>query len=558
MSDNAKQSLNNVKLGENVRLSDFINLYGCEVGDNSRIGAFVEVQKNAVIGRNVKVSSHTFICEGVTIEDDVFVGHNVSFINDKYPRATANGKPQTEADWACVPTLVKKGASIGTSTTILCGVTIGENAIIGSGSVVTKDVPANAVVAGVPARFLRTITPEVTLVEPPPASVPFLDLKAQYQTIKDEVQPAVTKILESCAFVLGEEVAAFEREFAAFHQTAAGIAVNTGTSSLHLSLLAAGVGAGDEVITVPFTFVATAAAIGYTGAKPVFVDINPSTLTMDPAGIEAAITPRTKAIIPVHLYGQPADMDPICDIAKRHGLIVIEDACQAHGAEYKGRRVGSIGDLGCFSFYPGKNLGAYGEGGMVLTSNPKFEQTIRMLRDWGAESKYTHVLKGYNYRMEGMQGAILRVKLRHLEAWTEARRACAARYDEILSGSGVGIPYAQPGNRHVYHIYAIRVPQREKFQAALSAHGIHTGIHYPIPVHLQPAYAELGYKKGDFPHSEAAANETLSIPMFAELTSVQQDAVADAVHKAIRSLQSAVSITDYREEALPECAAVAV
>ncbi len=354
MSDAAKQSLKNVKLGENVRLADFINLYGCEVGDNSGIGAFVEVQKNAKIGKRVKVSSHTFICEGVTIEDDVFVGHNVSFINDKYPRATSDGRPQTEEDWECVPTLVKKGASIGTSSTILCGVTIGENAIIGAGSVVTKDVPANAVVAGTPARFIRYTDGGSAIDDEASKPVPFLDLKAQYQTIKSEIKPAVERVLDNCSYILGAEVSDFEKKFAAYQDAGFGIAVNSGTSALHLALLAAGIGPGDEVITVPFTFVATTAAIVYTGARPVFVDVDPRTLTMDVSMIEASITPRTKCILPVHIHGQSADMDPIMAIARRHGLIVIEDACQAHGAEYKGRRVGSIGDMGCFSFYPGK------------------------------------------------------------------------------------------------------------------------------------------------------------------------------------------------------------
>lgn len=556
MSDSSKQSIKNVKLGENTRMADFVNLYECEVGDNSRVGAFVEIQKNAKIGRNVKVSSHTFICEGVTIEDDVFVGHNVSFINDKYPRATADGKPQTEADWECVPTLVKRGASIGTSSTILCGVTIGENAIVGAGSVVTRDVPANTVVAGVPARFVRAVESVTVASDELPKTVPFLDLKAQYQSIKGEIQPAVGKVLESCGFVLGEEVAAFEREFAAHQHAGNGIAVNTGTSALHLALLAAGIGPGDEVITVPFTFVATVAAIVYTGARPVFVDIDPRTLTMDPAAIEAAITPRTKAILPVHLHGQPADMDPICEIAGRHRLIVIEDACQAHGAEYKGRRVGGIGDLGCFSFYPGKNLGAYGEGGMVLTNDEKYAGTIRMLRDWGAESKYRHVLKGYNYRMEGIQGAILRIKLRHLEKWTEARRANAARYNELLADSRVTVPVEFPFTRHVYHIYAIRVPWRDKFQSELTAQGIHTGIHYPIPVHQQPAYADLGYKAGDFPHAEEAANEVLSLPMFAELTAGQLEAVAQAVRKAGRSMVETIPFSAFREEQSPAYSSV--
>lgn len=360
--------------------------------------------------------------------------------------------------------------------------------------------------------------------------IPFVDLKAQYQTIKAEIDAAIQGVLDSCQFTLGTEVAAFESEFAAYSGVPHGIAVNTGTSALHMALLAAGVGRGDEVITVPFTFVATVSAIDYTGATPVLVDIDPTTFTMDPAQIEAAITPKTKAIIPVHLYGQSADMDPILAIARKHGLRVIEDACQAHGAEYKGRRCGSMGDMACFSFYPGKNLGAAGEGGMVVTASPESARTVRMLRDWGAEKKYHHVLKGYNFRMEGIQGAVLRVKLRYLEMWTEARRAAARRYDHLLLGSGVTLPRQMDYARHVYHIYAVRSSRRAALQEALATQGIQTGIHYPFPVHLLPAFADLGYKAGCFPHSERAANEVLSLPMFPELSADQAAVVSAAVH----------------------------
>ncbi len=355
--------------------------------------------------------------------------------------------------------------------------------------------------------------------------IPFVDLRAQYLSIKSEVDAAIQGILDSCQFTLGSEVAAFEEEFAAYSGSIHGIGVNNGTSALHLALLAAGVGPGDEVITTPFTFVASVAAIHYTGAKTVFVDIDPVTYTMDPAGIEAAITPQTKAILPVHLYGQPADMAPIMAIARKHGLVVIEDACQAHGAEYDGKRAGSLADMGCFSFYPGKNLGAYGEGGMVTTANPEFARTIRMLRDWGAEKKYHHVLKGYNMRLEGLQGAVLRVKLRHLDAWTEARRTAADRYGSLLAGSGIAAPHARPNVRHVYHIYAIRTANRAQLQEALNARGVQTGIHYPFPVHLLPAYADLGYREGDFPHAEQAAAEQLSLPMYPELPAQSQEQV---------------------------------
>ena len=359
--------------------------------------------------------------------------------------------------------------------------------------------------------------------------IPFVDLKAQHSALKDELSAAIQRVLESCQFTLGPEVAAFETEFANYCQAEHGVAVNSGTSALHLALLAAGVGPGDEVITVPFTFVATVSAIHYTGATPVFIDIDPRSFTMDVTQLEAAITDRTKAIIPVHLYGQPADMDPILSIAKAHGLVVIEDAAQAHGAEYNGRRAGSMGDMGCFSFYPGKNLGACGEGGMVVTKDPELTRTLRMLRDWGAERKYEHVLKGYNYRMEGIQGAVLRVKLRHLETWTEARRAAAARYDRGFAGSGVQTPAAMPYARHVYHVYAIRSKQRNAWLRSLQEQGIGAGMHYPIPVHLLPAFADLGYSAGQFPHSEQAANEVLSLPMFPELTAEQSAKVVEAV-----------------------------
>ncbi|HIK06625.1 MAG TPA: DegT/DnrJ/EryC1/StrS family aminotransferase [Trichormus sp. M33_DOE_039] len=363
--------------------------------------------------------------------------------------------------------------------------------------------------------------------------IPFVDLKAQYNSIKREIDTAVFKALESTQFVLGSEVVALEEEFSDYCGANYGIAVNTGTSALHLALLAAGIGPGDEVITTPFTFIATVAAISYTGATPVFVDIDPIAYTIDVTQIEAAITARTKAILPVHLYGQPADMDPILEIAHRYGLIVIEDAAQAHRAEYKGRRVGSIGDLGCFSFYPGKNLGAYGEGGMVVTNNSEYAHKIEMLRDWGQERKYHHALKGYNYRMDGLQGAVLRVKLRHLDTWTEARRAIAAQYDQLLVKADVITPTVMPYSHHVYHIYAVRSPERDLLQQSLHNQEVQTGIHYPIPVHLQPAYADLGYKAGDFPNSELAAKEVLSLPMYAELTTELQTQVAMAVISSI-------------------------
>jgi len=359
--------------------------------------------------------------------------------------------------------------------------------------------------------------------------VPYSDLKAQYRALKSEIDTAVLKVLESSEFVLGSEVARFEEEFAAYCEAAHGIGVNSGTSALHLALLAAGVGPGDEVISVPYTFVATTAAIRYTGATPVFVDIDPCTYMIDVAQIAARITPRTKAILPVHLYGQPCDMDPILEIAARHGLVVIEDAAQAHGAEYKCRRAGSLGHLAAFSFYPGKNLGAYGEGGMVTTSDAAYDKHIRSLRNWGTERRYFHVLKGFNYRMEGIQGAILRVKLRRLEEWTEARRAHAAVYTQLLAGSDVVTPYAKPDVRHVYHVYAILSDDRTALAARLDARQIQYGIHYPQPIHLMEAHADLGHRRGEFPVAESVSERVLSLPLFPEMTREQIETVCAAV-----------------------------
>lgn len=370
-------------------------------------------------------------------------------------------------------------------------------------------------------------------------AVPFVDLKAQYQSIKAEIDAALIGTMESCAFTLGPEVAQLETDFAVYAGAPFATGVNNGTSALHLALLAAGVGPGDEVVTVPFTFIASASAIHYTGAKPVFVDIDPVTFTMDPAAVEAAITPRTRAIVPVHLYGQMADMDPIMAIAKKHGLFVLEDAAQAHGAEYNGRRAGSIGDAAGFSFYPGKNMGAAGEAGMTVTQHAEINRKVRMLRDWGAEKKYHHEIIGYNMRMEGMQGAVLRVKLKYIETWTEMRRAAAKRYAEMFKGTGVETPVELANRRHVYHIYAIRTQERQRWIDALNAKGIQTGIHYPFPLHTLKAFDFLGYKAGQFPHAEKAAAEVLSLPMYPELNAVQQEEVVAAVAELQKQLQPA-------------------
>lgn len=361
--------------------------------------------------------------------------------------------------------------------------------------------------------------------------IPFLDLGAQYRELKPEIDAAVARVLDSGQFVGGPEIAALEEEFASYCGARHGIAVNSGTSALHLALLSAGIQPGDEVITAPFTFYATVAAIGYVGATPVYLDIDPATFNIDPTKIEAAITERTRAILLVHLYGQCADMDPILDIARRHKLVVIEDAAQAHGAEYRGRRAGSMGDVGCFSFYPTKNLGAAGEGGMLTTNNSEYARTAALLRSWGEEQRYRPRLKGFNYRLPSIQAAILRVKLPRLEQWTLARRARAAEYDRLLENSGVTRPYAMSDSRHVYCLYTIRSADRNALQHGLEGAGIQTAIHYPLPIHLMPAYADARYKAGDFPVAEACANSVLSLPLHSHLSASQVEQVAAEISK---------------------------
>jgi len=359
--------------------------------------------------------------------------------------------------------------------------------------------------------------------------IPIIDLKSQYASIKDEVQQAISKVLESSQFILGEEVQKFEEEFSSYVGGKYGVAVNSGTSALHLALLSAGIGPGDEVITVPSTFIATAAAIVYVGARPVFVDVDPQKLTLNPSLLENAISPKTKAILPVHLYGHPAEMNPILEIAAKHGLAVIEDTAQAHGSEYQGKRVGSLGAYGCFSFYPSKNLGAYGEAGMVVTNDSASAAKLRMLRDWGQSKKYHHQTLGFNYRMDGIQGAVLRVKLKHLEDWTESRRKHAALYQDLLSGSELILPIETAGNRHVYYVFVVRSTARDELQKHLLDLGIQSGIHYPHPVHLEEAFKDLGYSVGDFPVAEQAASELLSLPMYPEMQPAQIESVAEAV-----------------------------
>lgn len=357
-------------------------------------------------------------------------------------------------------------------------------------------------------------------------NVPYFDLKMQYAALRQEILETLDRVCRNASFILGEEVARFEQEFAAYCEVKHCVAINTGTSALHLALLASGVAPGDEVITSSNTFIATAEAISYTGARPVFVDILPATANLDPQAVEKAVTPRTRAIIPVHLYGRPADLDAILAVADRHKLAVVEDACQAHGARYKGKRIGGFGKAAAFSFYPGKNLGAYGEGGALTTNDDAVARFARTLRDHGQVTRYYHDFVGFNYRMDGFQGAVLRVKLRYLDAWNARRREICALYRRLLAGSPVQFPQDLPHAESSHHLFVVYVENRDAVRAELEKRGVTTAIHYPVPVHLQKAYAGLGHRPGGFPHTERACSRVFSMPLFPEMTSEQAEYAA--------------------------------
>jgi dTDP-4-amino-4,6-dideoxygalactose transaminase len=361
--------------------------------------------------------------------------------------------------------------------------------------------------------------------------VPFVDLAAQYQTIAAEIDEAIAKVVRGTDFILGREVDLFEEEFAAYCEARYAVGVDSGTSALELALRAYEVGPGDEVITPANTFIASALAISHAGATPVLVDVDPHTYTIDVAGIAKAITARTKAILPVHLYGHPAPMDPILQLAEKHSLLVIEDACQAHGARYKGKRTGSLGHAAAFSFYPGKNLGAYGDGGIVVTNDRAIAKRLEMLRNYGQTEKYHHQFRGYNRRLDTLQAAILRVKLKYLETWNADRRWNAKLYEEFLEEAGVVTPSEAAGAESVWHLYVIRTEMRDMLRESLVSRGIAASIHYPIPIHLQPAYKDLGYRRWDFPITEACAQRILSLPMYAELTPDQIARVARTIRE---------------------------
>jgi len=356
----------------------------------------------------------------------------------------------------------------------------------------------------------------------------FVDLGRQYKNIQDEIKEAIEGVMERCDFILGSEVGRFEKDFARFCQTKFCVGVDSGTSALKLALEACCIGKGDEVITVPNTFIATALAISEAGAKPVFVEINQDSYNIDTSKIESKITKKTKAILPVHLYGQMADMDPIMEIAEKHNLKVIEDACQAHGSVYKNKKAGSIGHVGCFSFYPGKNLGAYGDAGAITTNDPEITEKIQMLRNYGQKQKYHHLAKGMNHRLDTIQAAVLNVKLKYLEKWNEARKKLALLYNKKLDGIVI-TPKEMNYGKHVYHLYVIRVTERDRLLEHLKSKGIAAGIHYPIPIHLQKAYSDFAIKEGSFPLTEDYSKKIISLPIFPELTEEEVDYVVDSI-----------------------------
>jgi len=379
----------------------------------------------------------------------------------------------------------------------------------------------------------KTLSPHAKSPPPPESPLPVVELRAQYAALREEVAQALQEVVDSTLFILGPKVAEFEEAFAAYTGTRYCVGVNSGTSALHLALICADVGAGDEVITVPMTFISTSWAISYVGATPVFVDVDPATYTIDVAQVERKITRKTKALLPVHLYGQPADMEPLLEISERHGIPIIEDAAQAHGAAYFGKRAGAFGVCGCFSFYPAKNLGAYGEGGAVVTNDPQIDARLRALRHHAQSERYYHDELGFNYRMDGFQGAVLSIKLKYLEEWTEQRRLLAARYKERLADLPLQLPAEAPDRRHVWHLFVILHPERDRIRRELEARGILSSLHYPVPIHLQKAYRHLGHRPGDFPVTEKISRECLTLPLFPEMTAPQQDRVIEALHEIL-------------------------
>jgi UDP-2-acetamido-3-amino-2,3-dideoxy-glucuronate N-acetyltransferase len=543
-------------VGDGTKIWHFSHVMaGAHIGKNCNIGQNVVVGKDVKIGDQCKIQNNVSVYEGVTLEDQVFCGPSMVFTNVHNPRCAIPRMHEIR------PTLVKRGTTIGANATIVCGNVIGEHAFIGAGAVVVDDVENHALMVGNPARrtgwMCRCGIRLSDLLECPACGdryreegnnglvslasetsrqrVPFLDLKAHHQPLEAEIEKALKRVLSSQRFILGPEVQALEEEIAEYCKCKYAVGVSSGTDALLVSLMALEIKPGDEVITTPFTFFATMGSILRLGAKPVFADIDEHTFNLDPKEVAKVIGPKTKAIIPVHLFGQACNMDPILKIATESNIPVIEDAAQALGTEYKGRRAGSMGTVGCFSFFPSKNLGCLGDGGMVTTQDQDLADRIKMLRGHGSKPKYYHKLVGGNFRLDEIQAAVLRVKLRMLDTWTEKRRRNAEYYTRRFIELGLTremlVPPVLMSNRHIFNQYVIRAVERDNLQGFLKEQGVVTEIYYPLAMHLQECLNLIGYKKGDFPVSESATSQVLALPIFPELSDDQKERVVSKIHK---------------------------
>jgi dTDP-4-amino-4,6-dideoxygalactose transaminase/acetyltransferase-like isoleucine patch superfamily enzyme len=549
------------EIGAGTKIWHFSHIMkNSKIGENCNIGQNVVISPDVVLGNNVKIQNNVSVYTGVICEDDVFLGPSMVFTNVSNPRSHVIRRHEYQA------TRVKKGASIGANAVVVCGHDIGYYAFIGAGAVVTKDVPDYALVLGNPARiagwmcycgvrlnFNNTRQAKCTScgkeyqmihenkIEQKSESavvtgVPLLDLKLQYASVRQAIEPAIKEVVESQYFILGPKVKELEEKVAEYSQAKYGVGVSSGTDALLMALMALEIRSGDEVITTPYSFFATAGVITRLGAKPIFVDIKADTFNIDPDQIAGAITKKTKAIIPVHLFGQLADMDPIMEIADKHKIHVIEDAAQAIGSEYKdGRRAGSIGQLGCFSFFPSKNLGAFGDAGMVVTQDKMLADKLYQLRVHGAELKYYHKFVGGNFRIDTLQAAILVVKISYLDSWTVKRQENARDYISMFKAKELdkilGLPVSLDNYRHIFNQFVIRAPKRDNLLKYLKEHNIGCEIYYPVALHNQACFAYLNYKQGSFPVSEQAAAETLAIPIYPELTMAQKQYVVDKIHE---------------------------
>lgn len=546
------------EIGEGTKIWHFSHVMkNAKTGKNCNIGQNVVISPDVVLGQNVKIQNNVSVYTGVICEDDVFLGPSMVFTNVVNPRSHVIRRDQYQQ------TLVKKGASIGANAVILCGNDIGRFSFIGAGAVITKDVPDYALVVGNPGKIIGWMCycgirldfqdssdtkctacgKEYTMINDKQitektdnqvSSVPLLDLKAQYATIRQQIEPVLKDVVESQYFILGPKVKELEGKIAAYSQCSHAIGVSSGTDALLIALMAIDLKPGDEVITTPFSFFATAGVIARLNAKPVFVDIQEDTYNLDPSKIEAAISDKTKAIIPVHLFGQMAEMDPIMEIANKHKLFVIEDAAQAIGSEdEKGRRAGSIGHMGCFSFFPSKNLGGFGDAGMVVTNDEGLANKLIKLRVHGSEPKYFHQIVGGNFRIDALQAAILSIKLDYLDQWTESRQKNAREYIEKFKENGLekdlGLPGLKKGYRHIYNQFVLRSSKRDDLIKHLRDHNIGCEIYYPVTLSDQECFAYLNYKNGDFPVSEKAAEEVLAIPIYPELTQAQKSYIVETI-----------------------------